>query len=426
MDPQSRSHFFRHSIRRPHATQTLSAWAPSGVWCPRLRPIGVFCQLLGPPGQHHRAIFANSFVLPAKNNPLRRLRDGSVGRVGWYRIRDGVTKESGRFVVSRRALNRKVSALRHVRRGFVRDPGVRVGQRLGAAVAVALGASGLVAVNAASNAPSSFVSITPTRILDTRTDVGLHNPFVSGVPQTMQITGTVATQPPGDTAPINAEMAPSTATPVALNVNMMRPSTKELSSIRPSNATRLPATSNINWAAAGANIANSVTMQLPRQVTSTSSRTAPLDTPSSTSRATTSQPPAAQAARSQSDAHDPDTSQHSGRHRRPSRIDQRGSNTSDNNPSPTAHTSTHSGTARSMKRIRPNCVPRSAPVRSFRARNRGHLVDHESAPWPMPVISSASTGLRRWPLVQIGAGPERFRNRPTPRRIVALSDGQTG
>jgi hypothetical protein len=163
---------------------------------------------------------------------------------------------------------------------------------LGAAVAVALGASGLVAVNAASNAPSSFVSITPTRILDTRTDVGLHNPFVSGVPQTMQITETVATQPPGDTAPINAEMAPSTATPVALNVNMMRPSTKELSSIRPSNATRLPATSNINWAAAGANIANSVTMQLPRQVTSTSSRTAPLDTPSSTSRATTSQPPA--------------------------------------------------------------------------------------------------------------------------------------
>jgi hypothetical protein len=107
------------------------------------------------------------------------------------------------------------------------------------------------------------VSGTPTRILDTRTDVGLNGPFVSGVSQTLQITGTVATQPPGDTAPVNAEVAPSTATSVVLNVTVVRPSTKRFLSIRPGNATGFPATSNINWAAGGANIANSVTVQLP-------------------------------------------------------------------------------------------------------------------------------------------------------------------
>jgi multisubunit Na+/H+ antiporter MnhB subunit len=104
---------------------------------------------------------------------------------------------------------------------------------VGAAVAVTLGAGGMVAVNAAPSEPSSFVSITPTRILDTRTDVGLAGPFVSGVAQTLQVTGTVPTQPPGGAAAVNAEVVPSTATSVVFNVTVVNPQTNGFLSVRP-------------------------------------------------------------------------------------------------------------------------------------------------------------------------------------------------
>ena len=134
---------------------------------------------------------------------------------------------------------------------------------IGAAVAVTLGAGGMVAVNAASSAPSSVVTVDPTRILDTRTDVGLSGPFVSGVAQKLQVTGTVATQPSGGAAPVDAVVVPATATAVVLNATVVQPSTKGFLSIRPGDATGTPATSNINWAAGGANIANSIIVQLP-------------------------------------------------------------------------------------------------------------------------------------------------------------------
>ena len=134
---------------------------------------------------------------------------------------------------------------------------------VGAAVAVTLGAGGMVAVNAAPSEPSSFVSITPIRILDTRTDVGLNGPFESGVAQTMPVTGIVPTQPPAPADPVSVEVVPSTATSVVLNVTVVNPQTKGFLSVRPGDATGDPATSNINWAAGGANIANAVTVQLP-------------------------------------------------------------------------------------------------------------------------------------------------------------------
>lgn len=121
----------------------------------------------------------------------------------------------------------------------------------------------MVAVNAASSDPSSFVAITPTRILDTRTDVGLTGPFVSGVAQKLQVTGPVPTQPPGGVAAVDTEVVPSTATSVVFNVTVVSPATKGFLSIRPGDASGTPATSNINWDAGGANIANSVTVQLP-------------------------------------------------------------------------------------------------------------------------------------------------------------------
>jgi hypothetical protein len=139
---------------------------------------------------------------------------------------------------------------------------------LSAGVAVTFGAEGLVEVNAVSSNPSAFVAITPTRILETRTDVGLAGPFVSGASQTLQVTGTVPTQPPANVAPVKTEEVPAAASSVVVvvvvfNVSVVSPATKGFLSTHPGDASGTPATSNINWAAGGANIANAVTTQLP-------------------------------------------------------------------------------------------------------------------------------------------------------------------
>ena len=135
---------------------------------------------------------------------------------------------------------------------------------IGAAIAVTFGAGGLVVVDAASSDPSSFVAVEPIRIMDGRRDVPSSiDPFESGKSQTLQVTGTVPTQPLGDVPPVNVEVVPAGATAVVLNATVVRPSTKGYLSIRPGDATGVPATSNINWAAGGANIANSVTVELP-------------------------------------------------------------------------------------------------------------------------------------------------------------------
>lgn len=134
---------------------------------------------------------------------------------------------------------------------------------VGAAVAVTLGAGGMIAVDAASSDPSSTITVEPIRVLDTRTQVGLNSPPASGTSEKLQVTGTVPTQPPGGAPAVEVEVVPAGATAVILNATVVRPSTKGFVSIRPGDATGTPATSNINWAAGGANIANSVTVQLP-------------------------------------------------------------------------------------------------------------------------------------------------------------------
>ena len=39
---------------------------------------------------------------------------------------------------------------------------------------------------------STFVSVSPARILDTRSDLGLPGPFVSAIPQDLRVTGNIA------------------------------------------------------------------------------------------------------------------------------------------------------------------------------------------------------------------------------------------
>ena len=58
------------------------------------------------------------------------------------------------------------------------------------AVAVTLG-GGIFVADATSSPVSSVITIDPVRILDRCTDVGLTGPFVSGVSQKLQVTGSV-------------------------------------------------------------------------------------------------------------------------------------------------------------------------------------------------------------------------------------------
>ena len=87
---------------------------------------------------------------------------------------------------------------------------------VGAALTVTFGAGGLVGVSASTSTGSSFVPVTPTRILDTRGDtrVGSFDDF--GTPRELQVTGTVPTFGAG-----TIEVVPSSATAVALNVTVV-------------------------------------------------------------------------------------------------------------------------------------------------------------------------------------------------------------
>ncbi len=120
---------------------------------------------------------------------------------------------------------------------------------VGAAVAVTLGGGGMVAVNAASSAPSSVITIDPVRILDTRdpVNIGLPGPFVSAVSQKLQVTGGAV---------------PAGATGVLLNVTVAGPSAAGFLSVRPGSAVGVPSTSSLNFKA-GDIVPNAVQVGLP-------------------------------------------------------------------------------------------------------------------------------------------------------------------
>lgn len=130
---------------------------------------------------------------------------------------------------------------------------------IGAAVAVAVGAGGVVQwASASSGAPSGFVGITPLRVLDTRggVDVGLAGPFVSPVSQDLMITGNIPTTTGSQV------VVPPRATGVVLNVTVVQPTNAGFVSVRPADAPGAPATSSLNFEA-GVTQPNAVTVQLP-------------------------------------------------------------------------------------------------------------------------------------------------------------------
>lgn len=106
--------------------------------------------------------------------------------------------------------------------------------------------------------PSSVVTITPARLLDTRdgTDLGLPGPFVNGTSQRLQVSGLIPTSTG------NATLVPAGATGVLLNVTSTRSTANGFVSIRPGDATGDPETSSVNFIG-GTNTANAVTVALP-------------------------------------------------------------------------------------------------------------------------------------------------------------------
>jgi hypothetical protein len=105
---------------------------------------------------------------------------------------------------------------------------------------------------------STFVPVTPVRILDTRDpiDVGLAGPFVSPIAQKLRVTGAVSTTDGTQT------VIPVGATGVVLNVTVALPTAAGFVSVRPGDATGAPATSSLNFDA-GVVQPNAVTVELP-------------------------------------------------------------------------------------------------------------------------------------------------------------------
>lgn len=140
----------------------------------------------------------------------------------------------------------------HLRSGTTRSGWAAIG----AAVAVAIGAGGSLQLVGASDDPASFEAVAPTRILDTRSGLGLDGPFSSPEPRVVQVAGEVAT-PDGPSV-----VVPQGASGVVLNVTVVEPTAAGFVSVRPNGTPGAPTTSNLNFGA-GDIVPNAVTVALP-------------------------------------------------------------------------------------------------------------------------------------------------------------------
>ena len=135
-------------------------------------------------------------------------------------------------------------------------PFMHFGAGIAVTVAAAWSLSSWQASASISADESTFVSVSPARVLDTRSDLGLPGPFVSAIPQDLRVTGNIAT------ANGDAVVVPDGATGVVLNVTAVNPGADGFVTIRPADAPGAPTTSNLNFKA-GDIIPNSVTVQVP-------------------------------------------------------------------------------------------------------------------------------------------------------------------
>jgi hypothetical protein len=131
----------------------------------------------------------------------------------------------------------------------------------GVVVASVIGVGGLAVVRATSgsSSASSFVPVSPVRVLDTRSDLGLVA-VTDGVAGTLKVTGSIPTATSNGV--VNAVVVPAGATAVVLNVTAVNPTAGGYVSLRPGDATGAPTVSTLN-VTAGGTFPNGATITIP-------------------------------------------------------------------------------------------------------------------------------------------------------------------
>ena len=132
----------------------------------------------------------------------------------------------------------------------------------GVLVASVVGVGGLAVVRATSgsSSASSYVPVTPVRVLDTRSDLGLVE-VTDGAAGTLKVTGSIPTATSSGGV-VNAVVVPAGATAVVLNVTAVNPTSGGYVSLRPGDAYGAPTVSTLN-VTAGGTFPNGATITVP-------------------------------------------------------------------------------------------------------------------------------------------------------------------
>ena len=128
---------------------------------------------------------------------------------------------------------------------------------IGAACAVTLGGGtfGIVQASVSSGDRAIYVPISPVRVLDTRSDVGVAT-VQDATPALLTVTGSIATT----TGQQN--VVPTGASSVVINVTAINPTSDGFVSLRPGDATGAPSVSTLN-VTVGGTFPNGATITLP-------------------------------------------------------------------------------------------------------------------------------------------------------------------
>ncbi len=123
-----------------------------------------------------------------------------------------------------------------------------------------VGGFAVVRATGGSSSASSYVPVTPVRVLDTRSDLGLAV-VTDGAAGTLKVTGSIPTATSSGGV-VNAVVVPAGATAVVLNVTAVNPTSSGYVSLRPGDATGLPTVSTLN-VTAGGTFPNGATITIP-------------------------------------------------------------------------------------------------------------------------------------------------------------------
>jgi hypothetical protein len=130
---------------------------------------------------------------------------------------------------------------------------------VGVVVGATAGGFAVVRATSGSSSASSFVPVSPVRVLDTRSDLGLAE-VTDGVAGTLKVTGSIPTATTSGV--VNAVVVPAGATAVVLNVTAVNPTAGGYVSLRPGDATGAPTVSTLN-VTAGGTFPNGATITIP-------------------------------------------------------------------------------------------------------------------------------------------------------------------